>query len=73
MFSKMVFMRLDDGSDEGIGKPPPGYVAPLGSTPRTWPNIYRNMQHMDFCKDQFDYLANRMHCITIMTKGPFLD
>ena len=73
MFARALLMKLDDNSANAIASPPPGYIPPIGATDRTWPNIYRNMKHMDFCKDQFDLLANRMHCITILTNGPFLN
>ena len=36
--------------------PPPSYVPPMGASPMTWPNIYRNLKDIDYCVDQFDYV-----------------
>ena len=37
----------------------PGYMPPLGASPYTWPNIFKNMKRMDYCVDKFDFLGNR--------------
>lgn len=55
----------------GIPKPPPGYMPPLGASPYTWPNIFKNMKRMDYCVDKFDFLGNREACIGKFT-GPLL-
>ncbi len=41
----------------------PGYLPPLGASPYTWPNIYKNMKRMDFCVDKFDFLSTRVKCV----------
>jgi hypothetical protein len=40
----------------------PGYMPPLGASPYTWPNIFKNMKRMDYCVDKFDFLGNREVC-----------
>ena len=34
-------------------------MPPLGASPYTWPNIFKNMKRMDYCVDKFDFLGNR--------------
>mmetsp|Transcript_42706 Transcript_42706/g.85905 ORF Transcript_42706/g.85905 Transcript_42706/m.85905 type:complete len:86 (+) Transcript_42706:116-373(+) len=56
----------------GVPKPPPTYLPPIGASQGTWPNIYKNLKRIDYCTEQFDYLSNRIKCIHAFTKGPFL-
>jgi len=37
-------------------------MPPLGASPYTWPNIFKNMKRMDYCVDKFDFLGNREVC-----------
>jgi len=46
-------------------------MPPLGASPYTWPNIFKNMKRMDYCVDKFDFLGNREACIGKFT-GPLL-
>lgn len=57
----------------GVPAPPPSFVPPLGASPMTWPNIYRNLKRIDYCVDQFNYVGNRLKCVKAFTGGPFLD
>ena len=57
----------------GIPAPPPTYVAPVGSSFNTWPNVYTNLKNIDYCTDQFNYITNRVKCIDAFIKGPFLN
>mmetsp|Transcript_11328 Transcript_11328/g.27212 ORF Transcript_11328/g.27212 Transcript_11328/m.27212 type:complete len:109 (+) Transcript_11328:334-660(+) len=57
----------------GIPKPPPSYIAPVGSSYMTWPNVYSNLKNIDYCVDQFNMISNRIKCINAFTHGPFLD
>jgi len=57
----------------GIPKPPPTYIAPVGSSYLTWPNVYMNLKNIDYCVDQFNMISNRIKCINAFTHGPFLD
>ena len=45
----------------------PGYMPPLGASPYTWPNIFKNMKRMDYCVDKFDFLGNREVCAPVLS------
>jgi hypothetical protein len=49
----------------------PGYLPPLGASPYTWPNIFKNMKRMDYCVDNFDFLGNRIKCINVRSLSNF--
>eukprot|EP00961_Rhodomonas_salina_P045314 608982-Rhodomonas_salina.2 len=36
--------------------PPPTYIAPVGASQATWPNLYKNLKRIDYCTEQFDYV-----------------
>jgi len=56
----------------GIPNPPPGYIAPAGASQYTWPAIYKNLQNIDYCSDNFKQVSNRIHCMNAFTVGPQL-
>ncbi|EKX51692.1 hypothetical protein GUITHDRAFT_102299 [Guillardia theta CCMP2712] len=84
MFELLMQQKLSDDSAaaeryhsssslmNGVPKPPPTYVPPTGASFMTWPNIYKNLKRIDYCTEQFDYISNRIKCITALTHGPFL-
>ena len=55
--------RLDDrgqaGSTDYPPSTPPEYIAPLGASINTWPNIVKNKDTIDFCVEQFHHLMTR--------------
>jgi hypothetical protein len=52
--------------------PPDDYVAPAGASPQTWPQIYRNLQNIDYCTDKFSRISNRLKCLKSFHPGTFL-
>jgi len=60
-------------TDGDILSPPKTWVPPMGASARTWVNIMKNKNNIDYCVNQFHYLSNRIKCINDMTGGPFLD
>jgi len=39
--------------------PPKTWVPPLGASARTWQNILKNKNNIDYCTSQFHYLSTR--------------
>jgi len=56
------------------GRPPPPttWTPPLGTSSKTWANILKNKDDINFCVTQFHYFGTRIKCITHLTGGPFL-
>ena len=58
---------LEEESASGTGTaaagellaPPKTWVAPLGASARTWHNILKNKNNIDYCTSQFHYLKTR--------------
>jgi hypothetical protein len=42
-----------------ILSPPKSWVPPLGASARTWSNILKNKNNIDYCTSQFHYLSTR--------------
>ena len=43
-----------------------------GASRKTWSNIYKNKENINYCTTEFHYLKNRINCIQDLTGGPFL-
>jgi hypothetical protein len=63
-----IFSKLDDAAStadstiSGTGTlvpPPESWVAPLGASSRTWNNVMKNKDNIDYCTSQFHYLTTR--------------
>jgi hypothetical protein len=55
-----------------VACPPENYKAPKGASPNTWPQIYKNLQNIDYCVEKFKRISNRLKCIKAFNPGNFL-
>jgi hypothetical protein len=72
-----VFSKLEesDQSTEAAGEllsPPATWVPPLGASARTWANILKNKNNIDYCTSQFHYLGTRCveECLLMCREAP---
>jgi hypothetical protein len=42
-----------------VNTPPADWLPPMGASRKTWGNVFKNKERMDFCSEQFHYLASR--------------
>ena len=52
--------------------PPDDYKPPKGASPQTWPQIYRNLQNIDYCTYKFKSIKNRLKCLKSFNPINFL-
>ena len=56
----------------GVPCPPEDFKPPAGSSPNTWPQIYRNLQNIDYCTDKYKHISLRIKCIKAFEPSNFL-
>lgn len=59
-----VFSKLEEEGESTAAAgellaPPASWVPPLGASARTWANILKNKNNIDYCTSQFHYLGTR--------------
>ena len=48
------------------------YAFETGSSPNTWPQIYRNLQNIDYCTNTYKSISLRLNCIKAFEPANFL-
>jgi hypothetical protein len=59
-------LMAEPGSLAAPPDPPPEYIAPIGASINTWPNIVKNKENIDFCVGEFYHLMNRSAIIFML-------
>mmetsp|Transcript_8184 Transcript_8184/g.12965 ORF Transcript_8184/g.12965 Transcript_8184/m.12965 type:complete len:82 (-) Transcript_8184:41-286(-) len=63
---------VPEGPVVDYNHPPAGWIPPLGASRKTWANVLKNKENIDYCTTTFHYLGNRLRCLKDLTGGPFL-
>jgi len=58
---QLLISRLEESSESAgeLLAPPASWVPPMGASARTWSNILKNKNNIDYCVSQFHYLGTR--------------